>query len=121
VSTAVGSQEGAWPGQIRALASEDHGSCRPLPPGSGTANTYWRARASIPLPAMAQTPSAQWSRPTRTDVCSMFARMSWYASAAPGIRRAAPIRVAGQNGSSRHALAQLAPVQREDTNKSADS
>jgi hypothetical protein len=42
---------------------------------------------------MAQIPSAMWSRPVHTDVCSMFARMSRYAPAACGIR--SPLRDTG--------------------------
>jgi hypothetical protein len=40
-----------------------------------------------PLLAMAQTPSAYWSRPIHADVCSMFARMPWYALVRPGTIR----------------------------------
>jgi hypothetical protein len=45
-----------------------------------------------------------WSKPVRTDVCSMFARMLRYAPAASGIRSATRMRATGQNGSSRHVL-----------------
>jgi hypothetical protein len=58
-----------------------------------------------PLLAMAQTPSAYWSRPIHADVCSMFARMPWYAPAPSGTRSATRMRVTGQNGSSRHVVA----------------
>ena len=50
-------------------------------------------------------PRQQWSRPVRIDVCSMFARTSWYAPALLGIRSAARMRAAGRSGSSWHVLA----------------
>ena len=59
----------------------------------------------LPVPTASSTSSTQWSRPIRTDVCSMFARMPRYAPASSGIRSAARMRATGQNGSSRHVLA----------------
>jgi hypothetical protein len=56
------------------------------------------------LPGHAPHAFAYWSRPVRTDVCSMFARMPRYAPAASGTRSAARMRATGQNGSSRHVL-----------------
>ena len=52
-------------------------------------------------------PRLWWSRPMPVDVCSMFARMPRYASAASGIRSEPRIPATGQNGSSRHVLALL--------------
>ena len=57
------------------------------------------------LPSHAPHAFAYWSRPVRTDVCSMFARMPRYAPAASGIRSESRIPETGQNGSSRHVLA----------------
>ncbi len=68
---------------------------------------YLCRRCPWPLPAASQTFSAQWSRPVRIDVCSMFARMLRYRLAAPGIRSAARMPTTGQNSSSRHGLAKL--------------
>jgi hypothetical protein len=60
--------------------------------------------APRPVPTASATPSTQWSRPIRIDVCSMFARMPRYGPAQPGIRSATRMRATGQNGSSRHVL-----------------
>ena len=60
--------------------------------------------APRPVPAASATSSTQWSRPIRSDVCSMFARMPRYAPSASGNRSATRMRATGQNGSSRHVL-----------------
>ncbi len=48
---------------------------------------------------------AYWSRPVRTDVCSLLARMPRYTPAPLGIRSTARMRATGRNGSFRHVLA----------------
>ena len=82
-------------------ASRDHESCLPLFAGLRVRLACIPWSASIPLPAMAQIPSAMWSRPIRIHVCSMFARMSRYTPAARGIRSPPRIPATAQNGRSR--------------------
>jgi hypothetical protein len=60
--------------------------------------------APRPAPTASATSSRQWSRPLRTDVCSMFARMPRYDPAPSGIRGDARMHATGQNDSPRHVL-----------------
>ena len=70
----------------------------------GAANVYC-VRGVCTFTGHGYPSAAWWSRPLRQHVCSMFARMPRYAPAASGIRSAAGMRAAGQNGSCRHVLA----------------
>jgi hypothetical protein len=60
VNLVARSLEGASPGQIPGAASEDHGSCWPLPPGSAMVDRYWRAGHLYPYQA--------WSGPSAVMV-----------------------------------------------------
>ena len=94
------------------VTSRNHEACRHLRPDLIACPTLRRPRSLYlcrrcprPLPAAPQAPSPKWSRPLGIDGCSAVARMPRYGPALPGIRSAPRIPAAGQNGSSRHALA----------------
>jgi hypothetical protein len=103
---------GRAPRSNPGTASRDHEPCRPLRRTSMTPNILrhaghlylWR-RWLRPLGSNLRRPRPWWSRPIRTDGCSMVARMPRYGLAPPGIRSAPRIPAIGQNDSSRHVLA----------------
>jgi hypothetical protein len=109
-------QRGPWPKLIEVIRNGPRqqelrsASASLAPPRSQPAHRT--VPGSIPLPTM-RAPlgrasgafGAHWSRPMGSSGCSMVARMHRYGPAPSGIRSAAQIRAAGQNGSSRHVLA----------------